>query len=89
MDLGTWVSLAAIGGLGLAILTALRSFRDELRTEFHDEVGALRAETRRELAELHEDVRAGFSQVTRRLDVLEQRTFDLGSRPHHPRHDRP
>jgi len=47
-----------------------------LRGEFHD----FRAETRGELAEQREDVRAGFSQITGRLDVLERRTYDLGSR---------
>jgi len=74
MDRDTWVSLGAllgtlfsVGAVSVGYIRAsMRNLRNELKDEF-----------RRENEILRQHVNHGFARIDERLNMLEQRTYDI------------
>jgi hypothetical protein len=60
-----------------ALSVGIVAIRDELRTEFRNEIGGLRGEMRDEFADVRREMREGFGRVERRLGHVENRVEDL------------
>jgi hypothetical protein len=73
VDLGQWVSLAAIAAFALALFTYMRG----MRTELKGDIAGLRTELKGHIAELRTEMRSEFGDVRASLRELEHRTYDL------------
>jgi len=84
MDLDTWVSLGALLSVGAVLIgymrASMRDLKDDInaaRKEAKADNERLREEIAAEIGVLREHVDRGFARIDGRLDVLEQRTYDI------------